>query len=90
MGVKKNNSVQGVGGAAAGGGYRVGPHIEKMGVNFFFLQLSRGPEGPSRWPKATSPPQELEVGTRRAPYIYFEQNKQIEEIRIRLLHMMLS
>ena len=42
-----------------------------MGVKFFyfFLQLSRGPEGPSRWPKATSSPQELEVGARRAPYL---------------------
>ena len=27
------------------------------------------PEGPSRWPKATSPPQVLEVGARRAPYL---------------------
>ena len=31
--------------------------------------LSGGPEGRSRWPKATSPPQELEVGARRAPYL---------------------
>ena len=30
---------------------------------------SGGPEGPSRWPKATSPPQELEVGGRRPPYL---------------------
>ena len=30
---------------------------------------SGGPEGPSRRLKATSPPQELEVGTRRAPYL---------------------
>ena len=30
---------------------------------------SGGPEGPSRLAKATSPPQELEVGTRRAPYL---------------------
>ena len=30
---------------------------------------SRGPKGPSRWPKATSPPQELEVGAHRAPYL---------------------
>ena len=32
-----------------------------MGV-IFFLQLSR-------WLKATSPPQELEVGARRVPYL---------------------
>ena len=48
-------SVQGVGEAAA----EEAPY-KKMGVqmSFFllsFLQLSRGPEGPSRWPKATSP-----------------------------------
>ena len=45
-----------------------GPLIKKWGSNFF-LQLSRGPEGPTRWPKATSPLQELEVGARRAPYL---------------------
>ena len=33
------------------------------------IKLSRGPEGPSRWPKVTSPPQELEVGACRAPYL---------------------
>ena len=33
------------------------------------IQLSIGPEGPSRWQKATSPPQELEVGARRVPYL---------------------
>ena len=62
-GGKKNvffYSVQGVGGVAAGGGgYRGQPPI----------QLSRGPKGPSRWPKVTSPTQELEVGARRAPYL---------------------
>ena len=46
---------------------------KKWGSNFFFffffLQLSRGLEGPSRWPKATSPLQELEVGAHRAPYL---------------------
>ena len=53
-------SVQGVGGAAAGGvGIGGGPLY--MGVHFF-LQLSR-------WPKATSPLQELEVGTHRVPYL---------------------
>ena len=36
---------------------------EIMGVG------SGGPEGPSRWPKATRPPQELEVGACRAPYL---------------------
>ena len=30
---------------------------------------SGGPEGPNRWQKATSPPQELEVGAHRAPYL---------------------
>ena len=51
-----------------GGGYRGGPY-KRMGVHFF-LQLSRGPKGPSKWPKATSPAQqELEVGARRAPYL---------------------
>ena len=30
---------------------------------------SRGPKGPSMWPKATSPPQELEVGAHRALYL---------------------
>ena len=37
-----------------------------------------GPKGPSRWPKVSSPPQELEVGTHRAPYLlvlkYFSWN----------------
>ena len=33
------------------------------------IQLSRGPKGPSRWLKATSPPQELEVGAHRALYL---------------------
>ena len=59
-----------------GGG---GPPIKKWGpffLIFFYryfysvpIQLSRRPEGPSRSPKATSPPQELEVGTCRAPYL---------------------
>ena len=42
----------------------------------FFLLLpggrgvgTRGPFGPSRWPKTTSPLQELEVGACRAPYL---------------------
>ena len=60
--------MQGVGGAATGGGYKGGGPYTKMGVHFF-LQLSRGPKGPSRWPKATSPLQELEVGAHRAPYL---------------------
>ena len=30
---------------------------------------SGGSEGPSRWPKATSPLQELEVGAHRVPYL---------------------
>ena len=30
---------------------------------------SGGPKGPFRWPKATSPLQELEVGAHRAPYL---------------------
>ena len=36
---------------------------------------SRGPEGPSRWPKATSPPQELEVGGRRPPYLLVDDTE---------------
>ena len=38
---------------------------------------SGGPEGPSRRPKVTSPPQELEVGAHRAPYllVYYSSNK---------------
>ena len=36
---------------------------------YSYLQLSIGPEGPSRWPKATSPPQELEVGACRPLYL---------------------
>ena len=82
--------MQGVGGAAAGGGgigwgpYKKKikkilcargrgckggwPPIKKLGSNIFFLQLSRGHKGPSRWRKATSPTQELEVFARRAPY----------------------
>ena len=32
-------------------------------------KFTRGSEGPSRWPKATSPLQELEVGTRRVQYL---------------------
>ena len=65
----KKNSVQGVRGAAVGGVLGGAP-IKKMGVQIFFPQLSRGPEGSSRWPKATSPPQELEVGARRVPYCH--------------------
>ena len=65
--VKKNiYSVQAVGGGGGGSGregYRWGPPIKKMGVQFF-LQLSRGSEGPSRWLKGP-----LEVGARRAPYL---------------------
>ena len=39
----KNYSVQGVGGAAAGGGYRGGGPYKKMGVNFlFFFTLCKG------------------------------------------------
>ena len=62
---KKKYSVQGVGGGGwRGGGIGGGGPYIKMGVQFFFtamfysvpIQLSRGPEGPSRWPKATSPP----------------------------------
>ena len=64
--------MQGVGGAAAGGGgYRGVPYKKKMGSKFifnFFTAIQR-PEGLSRWLKATSPPQELEVGARRAPYL---------------------
>ena len=44
MGIKKN-SVKGVGGVVAGGGIGGDPY-KKMGVQFFFLQLYRGPEGP--------------------------------------------
>ena len=55
-------------GGSGRGGIGGGP-ITKWGSNFFFLQLFRGPEGPSRWLKATSPPQELEVGAHRAPYL---------------------
>ena len=33
------------------------------------LQLVGGPIRPSRWLKATNPPQELKVGTYRAPYL---------------------
>ena len=33
------------------------------------IQLSRGPKGPSRWQKATSPLQELKVGAHRVPYL---------------------
>ena len=70
MGVKqtKKYSVQGLGGRWWGGGVQWGAPYKKKGVQFIFLQLSRGPEGPSRWSKATSPPQELEVGAHRAPY----------------------
>ena len=65
--------MQGVGGVAAG--YRGGPY-KKWGSNFiiFFYSVQEvmrgvGSGGPSRWPKATSPQQELEVGARRAPYL---------------------
>ena len=71
-GSKKNKKLCARGRGGDGrGGIGGGPN-KKMGVIFFFfffLQLSRGPKGPSRWPKATSPPQELEVGARRAPYL---------------------
>ena len=32
-------------------------------------KFTRGPKGASRWQKAISPPQELKVGTHRAPYL---------------------
>ena len=60
-------SVQEVGGEAVSGGIGGVPY-KKMGFQFF-LQISRGPKEPSRRPKATNPPQELEVGVRRAPYL---------------------
>ena len=47
----------------------MGAPYKKNGGPIFFLQLSRGPKGPSRWLKATSPPQDLEVCARRAPYL---------------------
>ena len=53
MGVFFFYSVQGVGGAATGGGYRGGGPYKKIGVHIFFY----------------SPPQELEVGARRALYL---------------------
>ena len=44
--------------------------IDLLGTGFpKVYKFTIGPEGSSRWPKATSPPQELEVGTRRAPYL---------------------
>ena len=61
--------MQGVGVGVGLGGQQWGGGYKKMGSNFFFLKLSRGPKGPSRWPKATSPLQELEVGVRRVPYL---------------------
>ena len=50
-----------------------GGAYKKMGgifFIFFFTAIQRA-EGPSRWPKATSPPQELEVGAHRVigPYL---------------------
>ena len=67
---KKKYSVQGVGGRQqGGGGIGGGALYKKLGVQFFFFQLSRGPKGPSRWLKATSPLQELEVGAHRVLYL---------------------
>ena len=43
--------------------------IDLLGTGFTGAQVykfTRGPKGPSRWPKAPSPPQELEVGTLQA------------------------
>ena len=69
--------MQGVGGAAAGGGIGGAPYkkngVKKKlcargtGVQFFFYSYPEGPKGPPGGWKATSPPQELEVGARRAP-----------------------
>ena len=64
-GQKKNiYSVQGVGGRRRVGGYR-GPPYKKMEVK---QNSERGRVGGRRW-GGTSPPQELEVGARRAPYL---------------------
>ena len=45
---------------------------------------SGGPKGPSRWPKATSPPQELEVGGRKPPYLlviqYYRAQFEISQV----------
>ena len=42
-------------------------------ITLFSTPLFRWPkatrQGPHQWPKATSPPQELEVGACRAPYL---------------------
>ena len=59
------------------GGIGGGAPYKKMGLQFFFYSVqevmkgvgSGGPKWPSRWPKATSLPQELEIGARRAPYL---------------------
>ena len=70
--------MQGVGGGGSGGGVIVEAPYKKMGVKkkkkYSMQEVmtevgSGGPEGPSRRPKATRPPQELEVGARRAPYL---------------------
>ena len=47
---------------------------------------SGGPEGPSRWPKATSPLQELEVGARRAPYLLVIEYYSLIILTIRAQH----
>ena len=62
-------SVHGVGGVAAGGGIG-GPPIQKMRV-FFFSLVQGVVVGVvvGGWPKTTSPPQEVEVGARRVPYL---------------------
>ena len=84
--------MQGVGGQWWGG--IGGPPIKKMGVNIYiyiyiYLLCARGsgvgsggPEGPSRWPKATSPPQDLEVGPLRAPYLLVSQYNVIDSLFI--------
>ena len=59
--------------------------LEHFSDHFWKLEVMRGvgsggPKGVTRWPKATSPPQELEVGTRRAPYLL------VIHIRLALIH----
>ena len=87
--------MQGVGGGGGGGGGGiVGAPYKKWGLQKKKKKKtmqevmrgvgSGGPKGPSRRLKATSPPQEIEVGAHRVPYLLVYYKNFLDDSSVRV------